>query len=70
MMKTDTHRGWLIEQNWLGQWEATHPDYDPTPVHLYDPPGDDRHVSAQTRAGVIEEIERLNPLPLRAGRGG
>lgn len=53
----DRHRDWLIEQNWLGEWEATHPDFDPTPVHLYDGPSDSRHVSAKTRDGVIEEID-------------
>lgn len=56
-MTTDTHKGWLIEQNWLGQWEATHPDYDPTPMHLYDPPGDNRSVTAGSRDEVIEEID-------------
>lgn len=56
-MTRDTHRGWLIEQNWLGEWEATHPDFDPTPVHLYDGPSDNRSVTAKTRDGVIEEID-------------
>lgn len=53
----DTHRDWLIEQNWLGEWEATHPDYDPTPQFLYDGPSDNRAVFAKTREGVIEEID-------------
>jgi hypothetical protein len=53
----DTHRGWLIEQNWLGEWEATHPDFDPTPVYLDDGPSDNRYVTAKTRADVIEAID-------------
>lgn len=53
----DTHRNWLIEQNWLGQWEATHPDFDPTPQFLYDGPSDNRYVTARTRNEVIEEID-------------
>ena len=48
-VQRDTHRGWLIEQNWLNQWEATHPDYDPTPVYLYDGPSDNRYVTGKTR---------------------
>lgn len=56
-MKQDTHRGWLIEQNWLGQWEATHPDYDPTPFNLYDGPSDNRFATGKTRDEVIEEID-------------
>lgn len=54
---TDTHKGWLIEQNWLGMWEATHPDFDPTPMYANDGPSDNRYVTAATRAEVIEEIE-------------
>lgn len=53
----DTYRGWLIEQNWLGEFEATHPDFDPAPVHLYDGPSDNRWVSSKTRVGVIDEID-------------
>ncbi len=45
----DTHRNWLIDQNWLGQWEATHPDFDG--------PSDNRYVTGRTRDEVIEEIE-------------
>lgn len=56
-VQKDRYRGWLIEQSWIGDWEATHPDYDPTPVYLYDGPSDNRHVSAKTREGVIEEID-------------
>ena len=55
--RDDRHREWLIEQNWLNQWEATHPDYDPTPLHLYDGPSDSRHVTANTRADLIVEID-------------
>lgn len=56
-MKDDTYRGWLIQQSWVGDWEATHPDFDPTPLHLYDGPSDNRFVTAKTRDGVIEEID-------------
>lgn len=45
----DTHRSWLIEQNWLGQWEATHPDFDGLE--------DNRYVRGRTRDEVIEEID-------------
>lgn len=54
---TEKYRGWLIEQNWLGEWEATHPDYDQTPQYAYDGPSDNRHVSAKTKALVFEEID-------------
>lgn len=53
----DTYRGWTIEQNWLGEWEATHPDYDPTPMHLDDGPSDSRWVAAKTREEVVAEID-------------
>lgn len=53
----DTYRGWLIEQNWLGGWEATHPDFDPTPVNLYDGPSDNRFVRSNTREDLITEID-------------
>lgn len=49
MTTPDTHRNWLIEQNWLGQWEATHPDFDG--------PEDNRYVHGRTRDEVIEEID-------------
>ncbi len=51
------HRGWLIEKNWLGQWEATHPDFDPTPLHLYDGPSDNRYVYGRTLDEVKTEID-------------
>ena len=57
MSAPDTHRGWLIQENWAGAYEATHPDFDPTPVYADDDPSDTRHVSATTRAGVIDEID-------------
>lgn len=57
LVADDKHKGWLIEQNWIGHYEATHPDYDPTPVHLYDGPSDSRHVSGVTRAECIAEID-------------
>jgi hypothetical protein len=72
----DTHRGWLIEENWLGEWEATHPNYDPTPVHLYDIGGDDRSVTGKTREAVIEEIDEwfleneLSPTQAVGGLNG
>jgi hypothetical protein len=53
----DYYRGWRVEQNWLGEYEATHPDFDPTPVHLYDGPSDNRSVTAKTRGDVCEEID-------------
>lgn len=49
MSNSDTHHGWSIEENWLHEWEATHPDFDG--------PEDGRYVTAKTRAGVIEEID-------------
>ena len=57
--KTDdrTHRGWLIELNWLNEWEATHPDFDPTPTYLYDGPSDNRIVRAKTLPELREEID-------------
>jgi gamma-glutamyl:cysteine ligase YbdK (ATP-grasp superfamily) len=42
--QTDTHRGWLIEQNWIGEWEACGD-------------GDGEMVSAKTRALLIDEID-------------
>lgn len=53
----DAHKGWLIEQNWLGQWQATHPDFDPTPMYADDGPSDNRYVIGRTRAEVVEEID-------------
>ena len=40
-------------------WAATHDDYDPTPEHSYGPPGDDRAVTAPTRAALLAEIEEF-----------
>jgi hypothetical protein len=45
----DTHRGWLIEENWLHQWEATHPGFDG--------PEDSRSVTGKTRTEVLEAID-------------
>lgn len=45
----ERYRGWLIEENWLHEWEATHPSFDG--------PEDNRYVIAKTRAAVIEEID-------------
>lgn len=53
----DTHRGWLIELNWFDRYEATHPDYDPTPDHPGDGPSDNRFVTADTRDELIAEID-------------
>ncbi len=52
----ETYRGWRIGDCWFG-YEATHPDYDPTPVYADDGPSDNRVVIAKTRAGVIVEID-------------
>lgn len=38
-------------------WQATHPDYDPTPVHSDDGPSDNRSVSAGTYEGITFEID-------------
>ncbi len=51
------HRGWLVEQNYLGTFEATHPDFDPTPVHLYDGQSDNRAVFAETLEELADEID-------------
>jgi hypothetical protein len=48
-MTKDTHRGWLIEEDWLHGWEATHPGFDG--------PEDNRYVTGKTRADVIAEID-------------
>lgn len=55
---SDTYRGWLIEQNWLGKWEATGPNFDAS----YEGPEDGwvsngEAVFADTRAELIEEID-------------
>lgn len=57
MSAPDTHRGWLIKENWAGAYEATAPDFDPTPVYADDGPSDNRCVFADTRLGVIDEID-------------
>ncbi|HEX8413389.1 MAG TPA: hypothetical protein VF637_05820 [Sphingomicrobium sp.] len=57
-MIKDLHRGWLIEQNWLNQWEATGPDFDASWEGEEDGwCGNGQSVTAMTRAGVIEEID-------------
>jgi hypothetical protein len=56
LAKVETHRGWSIGDCWYG-YEATHPDYDPTPVYADDGPSDNRVVTATTRAGLIVEID-------------
>jgi len=48
-MTKERHRGWLIEENWLGWWEATHPDFDG--------PDDSRSFVEPTRAALFEEID-------------
>lgn len=48
-MSEERYRGWLIEENWFGQWEATHPDFDG--------PEDSRSVTAKTRGEVVDEID-------------
>lgn len=54
--EVETYRGWSIEPAYIG-YAATHPDYDPTPVHADDGPSDNRYVLAKTRAGLIVEID-------------
>lgn len=54
--EVETYRGWSIGTCWFG-YEATHPDYDPTPVYADDGPSDTRYVIANTRAGLIVEID-------------
>tara|TARA_R100001143_G_scaffold58421_2_gene56292 strand:+ start:4733 stop:4957 length:225 start_codon:yes stop_codon:yes gene_type:complete len=55
----DRYRGWLIEQNWLGIWEATHPNFDAS----YEGPEDgwvgSPHMSAtaKTREELESEID-------------
>ena len=56
LAKVETYRGWSIGDCWYG-YEATHPDYDPTPVYADDGPSDNRVVTATTRAGLIIEID-------------
>jgi hypothetical protein len=51
------YRGWLVELNWLGEWEATHPDFDPTPLHLDDGPSDNRHVAAREWDDLKEAVD-------------
>lgn len=54
-----TYRRWLIEMNWLGQWEATHPNYDAS----YEGPEDgwvaspNMSASARTLPELYEEID-------------
>lgn len=57
MHMNNTYRGWLIEQNWLHEWEATHPDFDPTPVYADDGPSDNRYVTAKTIPELHAEID-------------
>lgn len=40
-MNRDTHKGWLIEQDWIGRYVATHPDFDPPLPHRYEDFRDD-----------------------------
>ncbi len=57
-MTKDLHRGWLIEQNWLNQWEATGPDFDASYEGEEDGwVSNGQSVTAITRAEVIEEID-------------
>lgn len=56
LAKVETHRGWKISTCWYG-YEATHPDYDPTPVYADDGPSDSRYVTANTRAELILAID-------------
>jgi hypothetical protein len=50
------YRGWDIEPGYIG-WQGTHPDYDPTPLHADDSPGDNRHVHGETASEVMNEID-------------
>jgi hypothetical protein len=47
------HRGWLIEQNWLGEWEATHPAFDPDNAH------ENRVVYGRSVPAVEEAIDEF-----------
>ena len=59
----DIYRGWSISFDnppipcRQFDWSATHPDYDPTPNHVDDGPGDDRIVHGRTREDVISAID-------------
>lgn len=57
MSAPDTHRGWLIQENWAGAYEATAPDFDPTPVWSGGEPSIEGCVFGDTRADVVVEID-------------
>ena len=40
-------------------WSAHHDDYDGAPLEYGGPPGDDRAVTAPTRAALLAEIEEF-----------
>jgi hypothetical protein len=48
----DTYRGWRIAEHFYCGWQATHPDFDPTPVYADDGPSDFRYVFA----GSLNEL--------------
>lgn len=50
------YRGWSIEPGYIG-WDATHPDYDLTPLYADDGPSDNRHVNARTIEELRAEID-------------
>lgn len=56
-MVIDTYRGWPIEETWLGDYVATHPDFDPTPIYPDDGPSDNRYVTAKTIGGLMAEVD-------------
>ena len=54
------YRGWNIAitaNPYRGGYDYWHDDYDPTPQHLYDPPGDDRCGTEDTVEACKAQID-------------
>lgn len=52
------HRGWTIEQNWLGMWEATGPDFDASYEGEEDGwVGNGQFFTGRTRDEVIADVD-------------
>lgn len=59
------HKQWVITQDWeTGMYWAEHENYDPTPVHPFDPMSDVDHILCGV--SVEDCIKQINEMEMAA----
>lgn len=53
----EVYREFQISHGEWSAFEAVHPDYDPSPIHSFGPPGDDRFFYDDSLEDLKEQID-------------